>query len=401
MKPFHRIFVLATALTALVAMSAAAPPAAAQPDLVINNVQVLDCGRIQVTMRNQGNQLNNTITAASVVVYPAGTPNLNVWRKNVFFSAIGAGQSRTMTVSGPSPNPPNGTGKQRAFTNDGAHTIQVVADGTEVVNETNENNNIFNTNHNANGCSLAEPCELAAVFSWPTYSNLPASNPAKLTAKFTNSGGESCPAKTLVLRRYSGSSPSGPAVTVGSSQLPTVAASRTKKVSWVDSNHPTSGTFTYAFTYQGGFSDGNNGNHSPSKTVTFTSPVRPGGGGGSGAGCDLSAQFTAPNGSNLPGGGTISWNVLFKNQGSGQCKAAKVRLNRFKGNTCSGYGSLIGGSGNIQMVQELAPGQSQTVVFTERRAPRSGRHCYQLKYSSPFNDSNNSNHRPQRKVNFQ
>ncbi|MCB1037320.1 MAG: hypothetical protein KDD47_26050, partial [Acidobacteria bacterium] len=166
-------------------------------------------------------------------------------------------------------------------------------------------------------------------------------------------------------------------------------------------NHPPDGTHTYAIGYQGGHSDADNANHTPSKTVTFTGRTQPGGGGPvNPAGCDLKATFTAP-GNTASANGNTTFTVRFDNGGSAQCAEFKVKLMSYNGRSCGGYGTQIGGSRAFRPVGALSPGGSSTVSWTARLGSP-GTRCLKLDYSpKAYNDDNNSNHHPQRVVNFQ
>jgi hypothetical protein len=92
--------------------------------------------------------------------------------------------------------------------------------------------------------------------------------------------------------------------------------------------------------------------------------------------------------------------VTFKNGGSAQCLAAKVKLTRYTGSTCSGYGAQVGGSGGWEALSPLAPSQQVIVTFGERGVPSRGSYCYKVGYSAPYNDTDGANHQPQRVVSF-
>ena len=103
----------------------------------------------------------------------------------------------------------------------------------------------------------------------------------------------------------------------------------------------------------------------------------------------------------MQGGRPASYQVKFKNQGTGACIGNKIKLNRYNNSSCSGYGSSIGGSGGFATLNPLQPGAEQTLTWSERSAPRRGRVCLKMSYSPAFNDDNNGNHHPKKQVTYQ
>lgn len=112
--------------------------------------------------------------------------------------------------------------------------------------------------------------------------------------------------------------------------------------------------------------------------------------------CDLSAQFVAPTGSTVTGP-NVSLTVEFKNESQADCPGNKVKLMRYNGTTCSGYGTQVGGSRALFALQALRPGATQRIDWRDERVP-AGKYCYKMSYSSPHNDANNNNHHPQKKL---
>ncbi|HVS03413.1 MAG TPA: CARDB domain-containing protein [Thermoanaerobaculia bacterium] len=112
--------------------------------------------------------------------------------------------------------------------------------------------------------------------------------------------------------------------------------------------------------------------------------------------CDLTAVFTAPAPTQTSvNGPTVQFALYFKNIGKEGCARNKVKLMRYNNNTCSGYGSQVGGSGNFQTLNALAPQASQSLSFADIKTTK-GKYCYKIVYSSPHNDIDNSNHHPKK-----
>ena len=382
----------------LVALGLVAAPAMAGSDLVVTDITVDsqyplkegNCGRIHFKIKNVGNQTGNVITKAYLKVYPTGNAFNIPFEKNVFVSSMTPGTTMTRTVQGVT------------LPSTGQYTIQVLADADQQVNEDNEGNNTLTKNVSVNQSCGGGACDLKAQITWPSYSNLPGSNPAKFSVAFQNIGGSSCPAKTVEMKRFVGSNTNGFANVVATASLPALSAGANKKLSFTDSNHATTGNFTYKVDYQGGHTDANVGNHKPTKKVTFTMPNSGGGGNqGNPKGCDVIAKFIAPAGTSLPGNSSVAWAVELKNQGNAQCNMAKVKLMRYGSRTCTGYGSQVGGSSAWRKFGPLNPGGVSTVQFKESPTPAKGSFCYKLEYS-PFNysDANNNNHKIRRTVSF-
>lgn len=112
--------------------------------------------------------------------------------------------------------------------------------------------------------------------------------------------------------------------------------------------------------------------------------------------CDLAATFTAPSSSSVDGP-TVNLVVRFENKSSASCEANKVKLMRYNSSRCGGYGTQVGGSGAFQTLNALAGNGSQDISWTDRRVS-DGKYCYKITYASPHNDSDNSNHHPQKKL---
>jgi hypothetical protein len=387
--PASRLLSLAAAIAAL-----SAGPALAAIDLQVTSLafqqppKIGNCNTLNIAVTNNGDQLGNAITGAQVRVFPSDNAFSPVVR-NVFFSSFQPGGTQTRTLS----NVDLPEGEQ--------YTVQVVADccnssGQALTNgqlaESNENNNtqtIFVTPSQPCG---GGNCDLTATFTSPAQGILPGTYPANLSVQFGNAGGAACAAQSVTLLR------SG--TPVGTQALSSLNPGQTKSLGWSDTNHPAAGQVVYGLQY-GAAPDSNSSNHQPTKSLTFSAPsvpviptpIQP-------SACDLQATFVAPGASTLSGGGTVGWQLSFKNGGSAQCPAAKLKLMRYTGSTCSGYGSQVGGSGAWQAINALAPNQSAVVTFLEQSTPAKGAYCYKLGYSGAYNDANGGNHHPEKKVTF-
>jgi hypothetical protein len=392
-RPSQRTHRSSRFLTSLAALAALAAPAWGAGNLVPQTVtldpsvlQIGNCNKIGVQVRNSGDQLINTITKVAVIVFPTATPTQGRVEKAVFVSALNAGATSPLQwVSG------------IELQGGGQHTVQVLVDANQQVPEANENDNLQTQFVNVSASCGGGQCDLKAIFSFPTYSNLPGSQPAKFTVAMSNIGGASCPAKTVTLDRFNGSSAGGAGTEVATAELAALAPNATKSIYLTDESHAATGTFTYKVDYTAAQSDANNTNHNPTKTVTFTVPT---GGTSPQPGCDLAAAFQPSPPSTVGAGGTQSFGILFSNVGSAGCPATKAKLMRYTGSSCSGYGSQVGGSGAWQSVGELAPGQNTNASFVERSTPK-GSYCYKLEYSGPFNDQNNTNHALKHTITYQ
>ena len=385
----------ATVLGGLILCGSLLAGAASAQDIAIDSVTISNppkagnCNTVTVTIRNTSNQLINVITGAKVITFPSATPNQNRAEKATFFSALQPNGTMTRTVQG-----------VELLGGQVQHTVQVVADFENKVQETNENNNLDTQFVNPSQTCGGGLCDLKAESISPTYSNLPGTYPAKISVKFRNVGGANCQSSTLQLSRYEGTSASGSATVVGNQTLSSASPNQLRSVGWSDNDHPSSGTFTYAYSWVGNPPDSDTSNNFLTKTVTFTSPGGGNQGGGNPAGCDLSAVFIAP-GNTVSGGSNSSFQVRFKNQGTATCQGAKISLPHSTGSKCSAYGSKVGGSGNFQALNPLSSGQEQVLTWSERRGPRKGTYCHKMTYSPAFNDSNNNNHHPQKTVSYQ
>lgn len=121
---------------------------------------------------------------------------------------------------------------------------------------------------------------------------------------------------------------------------------------------------------------------------------------GAQAACDLEATFVAPTGTQVAGGGPVTWGLRYRNLGNDPCVAYQIKLHRYTGSTASGSGSQVGGSGGTQALNALAPGQLHNLNFTEQATPTGGTYTYKPSCTSPCNDANNSNQYPTRTVTF-
>lgn len=368
-------------------------PSFANVDLVVQSVQWLsgpeigNCNKVQITVRNNGNELGNEITTARMRIFPTGNSFQTLVDKNTFFSAFQPGQTQTRTIS-------NIELPAEVI------TIQVTADaepanGVGKLQESNENNNTFTqTSINVNQACGGGQCDLKATFN-RGLTTVPSTYPAKMSIRFENIGGANCPSKQVSMNRYAGTSPTGSPSNVGTQSLQALSPGQNKSVSWRDDDHPASGQFTYSPAYSGGHSDANNGNHTPSTTISFKSR-NSGGGGQPPTGCDLTANFVVPQGSTASSG-NIAFQVRFKNEGTGTCPANSIKLMRYNNSSCSGYGSQVGGSGGAEGLPVLNVGADVDLNWTDRYVQR-GRYCYKIGYGRAHNDSNNDNHRVQKRL---
>ena len=365
-------------------------------DLSIQQVQVVgtpkagSCNKVRVAIRNNSNELINVITKADVIAYPQGTPNQNRSQKATFYSAIQPGAIMSREV--------NGLG---FLAGPGNYTLQVVIDSENKVAETNENNNSYTSNINVSQtCGGAQgACDLKAVSMNPAQSSLPASYAANVSVKFRNIGNQQCPSKQVEFRRYTGSGTNGSYTALGTKTLNPINPNYQKSVGISDNNHG-AGVFTYAYEVMN-HADASPANHNNLyKVVTFSAPGGGGGGGANPRGCDIKANFTHPTNNHPAGNSSLNWRIFFKNQGTANCNKSKVKLMRY-GSSCGGYGTQIGGSGAFRQLEALASGGNMELTFNERRTPKRGAYCYKLVYAGAYNDDNNSNHRPYKKVTFQ
>lgn len=380
-------------VVALTAAACALCAVASAQDLAIDSVSLNpgeagNCNTVSLTIRNTSNQLINQITGAKVITFPTATPSQNRHEKSVFFSAIQANATMSRTVQG-----------LELAGGQVQHTVQVVIDFQNQVAETNENNNIDTQFVTPSQTCGGGQCDLAAQSMNPFQSTIPSTYPVNLSVKFRNVGGAQCQASTIEFRRHSGSSASGPSEVIGTATIAASSPNQQRTAGITDNDHDSSGTFTYAYSWVGQEPDTNTSNNFLTKTVKFSGPST-GGRPTNPSGCDVSAQFVNPSGTSAAANTSVPFQVLFKNQGSATCITAKISLSRYNNASCSGYGSMVGGSGNFQTLNALSSGQQQTLTWTERRSPRGG-YCYRMRYSPAFNDDDNGNHHPKKKVTFQ
>jgi len=252
-------------------------------------------------------------------------------------------------------------------------------------------------------------CDLKVTFVAPRGNTVTSGAPVTWKLKFENIGKSACKANKIKLSRYSGRTASGYGTAIGGSgnfqKLPALGPGESVQLSFVENRPPNKGVYTYKIRFSSPHNDANNRNHRPTKTVTFRassgrrSPVTRRQ--KSTGQCDLEVTFVNPTGNTVSGGQAVTWTLLYKNIGAAQCAANTVRLRRYSGNTASGYGTAIGGSGNLKTLPALAPGQSVELSFVENHAPNSGVYTYKPTFSSAHNDGNNFNHHPTKTVSFQ
>ncbi|MCZ6820164.1 MAG: hypothetical protein O7G31_11850 [Calditrichaeota bacterium] len=259
------------------------------------------------------------------------------------------------------------------------------------------------------GSDALAKCDLKVTFVAPTGNTVTSGQAVTWTLQFKNIGKSACKANRIKLSRYSGTTGSGYGSAIGGSgnlqKLPALAPGESVDLSFVEKKPPSKGTYTYKIRFSSPHNDANNRNHGPTKTVTFkrgTTRRPPISRGRPKSGlCDLETTFTAPTGNTVTGGQAVTWTLKFENIGSGQCAANTIRLRRYSGNTASGYGTAVGGSGNLKTLPALAAAGSVNLSFVENYPPNTGTYSYKASYSSPHNDGNNFNHHPTKTVTFQ
>lgn len=255
--------------------------------------------------------------------------------------------------------------------------------------------------------ALAE-CDLKVTFTAPTGDALTGGQEITWTLKFENIGDSQCAANRVRLRRYTGKRATGYGVQIGGSgnlqALPALEPGETAELTFVERRSPNRRTYTYKISYSSAHNDTDNFNHHPTKTVTYQkgSPTQTGTAGtANSAKCDLKVEFIAPTGDVVTGSQELKWVLRFTNVGGSQCKANRIRLNRFTGRRASGYSSAVGGSGNLQKLPALDAGDSADLTFVEKKPPGKGKYTCKPRFSSPHNDANNSNHQPTKTVTFE
>lgn len=259
------------------------------------------------------------------------------------------------------------------------------------------------------GSDALAKCDLKVAFVAPTGNTVTSGQAVTWTLRFKNIGKSTCKANRIKLSRYSGRTASGYGSAIGGSgnlqKLPALASGESVDLNFVEKRPPGRGKYTYKIRFSSPHNDANNRNHNPTKTVSFkagASKKPPVSRGKPKSGqCDLETTFIAPTGNTVTGGQAVTWTLKFENIGAGQCAANTIRLRRYSGNTASGYGTAIGGSGNLETLPALAQAGSVNLSFVENYPPGTGTYTYKASYSSPHNDGNNFNHYPTKTVTFQ
>ena len=121
------------------------------------------------------------------------------------------------------------------------------------------------------------------------------------------------------------------------------------------------------------------------------------------AGCDLTAQFNAPD-SPQPRSNAVEVSVTLRNQGSTACNKNRVTVNAFNGTTAGGYARMVGGSAGGKQLPALEAGAEVTLEYKDNVGIKVGppfQVTYALKYSAPHNDANNNTPRPTRTGTYQ
>ncbi len=259
------------------------------------------------------------------------------------------------------------------------------------------------------GSDALAKCDLKVAFIAPTGNTVTSGQAVTWTLQFKNIGKSACKANKIKLSRYSGRTASGYGTAIGGSRnfqvLPALDPGESVDLRFVENKPPSKGQYTYKIRFSSPHNDANNRNHNPTKTVKFqagtsrkppVSGVRP-----KSEQCDLETTFIAPTGNTVTSGQAATWTLKFENIGGGQCAANTIRLRRYSGNTASGYGTAIGGSGNLEALTALASGQFADLSFVENSPPNTGVYTYKASYSSAHNDGNNFNHHPTKTVTFE
>lgn len=291
-------------IVAFLALGALAAPLEAQPDLLIRSVDVTGCDTVAITVTNGGDEPAVVTTAASFRAHPNGVADFGeTYTKNVSFGEIAASGSLTRIVSGPAVPPTQQVlsaddTKPRIFTSDGLHTLTVRIDTENAVAESNEANNLRTTTHSAQGCVLAEPpsatlpspgeplpgtqpgspspgrrgCDLEATFGPPTGTSLPGGQPQVWRVRLRSAGRSGCPGAKVKLIRHADPRCFRNAVEVGGpawQAFADLAANQSTSLAFPEDPTPRSGEYCYRLVYSQVYSDDDDGNHRPQRTVTF------------------------------------------------------------------------------------------------------------------------------------
>lgn len=83
--------------------------------------------------------------------------------------------------------------------------------------------------------------------------------------------------------------------------------------------------------------------------------------------------------------------IKFKNLGNATSPQNRVSLNQYTGRRAGGYAVRFGGSGALETLPALAPGQEVTLSWSANRVSV-GEYTFQPRYASPLNDADNRNH---------
>ena len=249
-------------------------------------------------------------------------------------------------------------------------------------------------------------CDLAARISEPSAGEQPGGEALFWSVDFTNLGDGVCFDNGVELLRFRGSTGAGQGELIGNFEtLPELEPGDQVTLNYDDSETPRTGTFRYRIRYAIPHEDINNDNHNPEKTIRFVyeggsgsfPPPAPRDPGGPDK-CDLSAEFSAPQGSTLPGGQRTTFSVDFENLGQQSCQENTIQLFRYSGPTATGNGTRIGGTSNLS---SLNGGQRTRLSWRENLSPATGKFTYKIKYGSPHNDANNNNHYPEKTVDYE
>lgn len=274
-------------LAALASLGWAAS-AHALPDLVIDHAafdpghdaRIGTCARMTIRVKNIGTVIANEITATRMRVFPTNNAFQTVFEKQVFMSSMLPGGTQTRQIG------------EINFPSAGQYTVQITADAEQKITESNENNNSWTGQFNVSQPCVAPPppptttppppvprdgnprgCDVEAKFGAPHGSSLPGGQPVTWTVEYRNIGSQPCNNARVALHRYTRTC-SGYGQRVGGSgawqNLPALAPNQTATLQFPEQNPPQSGAHCYNLQYSpNNYSDDNNPNHRPSRTVNF------------------------------------------------------------------------------------------------------------------------------------
>jgi hypothetical protein len=203
-------------------------------------------------------------------------------------------------------------------------------------------------------------CDLKAEFGGVVNPTVPTGQPASLSIRFSNLATEgACPANQVRLHRTSATGPATVAAPMAFQALPALAPQGVALLTFqVES--PLPATHVYELEYQTPHQDANNGNHRPTRTVTFTYPAV------TLAVPDLMVTAVRPVGG-LRVGGCNTVHVTVRNAGSATSMETQLTLR------------LFGPSPGVALVERkaiavaaFAAGESRTIPVSAVLVPGAG-----------------------------